>query len=161
MGKKTGKKDTNKRINVQNKKARFDYELIKKFEAGVVLYGHEVKAVRAGKASLVGSHVVVRDGEVYLVNASISHYQEANTPENYDPGRVRKLLLNKKEIKELESTEKAKGLTIVPITWYNNNRKLKLEIAIAKGKKDYDKRESIKERDSKRSIRRSLKMGVN
>jgi len=161
MAKKTAKKEQNKRINVQNKKARFDYELIKKFEAGVQLFGHEVKAVRNGKASLVGSHVVVRDGEAYLVNANISYYQEANTPNEYDPHRVRKLLLHKKEIAELEKTEHTKGLTIVPIKWYNNNRRLKLEIAIAKGKKAYDKREAIKERDSKRSIRRSLKMGVN
>jgi len=151
------KETKNKRINVQNKKARFDYQLIKKFEAGVQLFGHEVKAVRAGKASLVGSHIVVRDGETYLVNASISHYQEANTPDSYDPHRVRKLLLNKKEIKELENTEKTKGLTVAPLTWYNNNRRLKLEIAIAKGKKDYDKRESLKERDSKRKIARTLK----
>ncbi len=156
------KKETkNKRINVQNKKARFDYQLIKKFEAGVQLFGHEVKAVRSGKASLVGSHVLVRDGEAYLVNASISHYQEANTPNEYDPHRVRKLLLNKKEIQELEKTEHTKGLTVVPLAWYNNNRRLKLEIAIAKGKKDYDKRESLKERDSKRTINRTLKMGVN
>ncbi len=151
------KKKADKRINVQNKKARFDYELIEKFEAGVVLSGHEVKAVRGGKASLVGSHVVVRDGEAYLVNASISHYQEANTPKEYDQYRTRKLLLNKKEIKKLESTEKSKGLTVIPLAWYNNNRRLKLEIAIAKGKKDYDKRESLKERDSKRKINRTLK----
>jgi SsrA-binding protein len=151
------KKKTDKRINVQNKKARFDYQLIKKFEAGAQLYGHEVKAVRAGKASLVGSHIVVRDNEVYLINASISHYQEANTPTEYDEHRVRKLLLNRKEIKELESTDKAKGLTVVPLAWYNKGGRLKLEIAIAKGKKDYDKRESLKERDSKRKINRTLK----
>jgi len=151
------KKSKDKKINIQNKKARFDYALIKKFESGVVLYGYEVKAVRAGNANLVGSHVVVRDGEAYLLNASISHYQEANTPLDYEPSRPRKLLLNKKEIHELEKAENTKGLTLVALAWYNNNRRLKLEIAIAKGKKDYDKRETLKERDSKRSIDRSLK----
>ncbi len=150
------KKKADKRINIQNKKVRFDYALIKKFEAGVQLYGHEVKAVRAGKASLAGSHVVVRGGEAFLVGASISHYQEANTPLDYESTRARKLLLNKKELNELAETENAKGLTIVPLAWYNNNRKLKLEIAIARGKKEYDKRETLKERDSKRSILRSL-----
>ncbi len=156
------KKKAEKRINIQNKKAKFDYQIIKKFEAGAVLYGHEVKAVRTGKASLVGSHVLVRDGEAYLVNANITNYQEANTPKEYDPNRVRKLLLNKKEIKELQETESAQGLTVVPLAWYNKDRRLKLEIAIAKGKKDYDKRESLKEKDSKRSINRTLKnMGVN
>lgn len=151
------KKKVEKRINVQNKKARFDYELIKKFEAGVVLHGHEVKAVRGGKASLVGSHVVVRDNEAYLVGASISTYQEANTPDDYDAHRTRKLLLNKKEIQELGNAENTKGLTIVPLVWYNTKSRLKLEIAIAKGKKYYDKRESIKDRDGKRKIARTLK----
>ncbi len=151
------KKKALKKINIQNKKARFDYQIIKTFEAGVVLAGHEVKAVRSGKASLMGSHVLVRDAEAYLINANISHYQEANTPENYDPNRPRKLLLNKKEILELEKVENTKGLTVVALAWYNNNRRLKLEIAIAKGKKDYDKRESLKEIDSKRSTDRTLK----
>ncbi len=146
-----------KPIKIQNKKACFDYALLKKFEAGVQLFGHEVKAVRSGKASLMGAHIVVRDDEAYLVNSSISHYQEANTPKEYDPYRTRKLLLHKKEILELADAENTKGLTVVPLAWYNNNRKLKLEIAIAKGKKEYDKRESIKERDSKRKINRSLK----
>ena len=157
----SNKKKADKKIKIQNKKARFDYSLLKKFEAGVVLYGHEVKAVRTGKASLVSSHIVIRDNEAYLVGASISTYQEANTPDSYEPERTRKLLLNKKEIEELAEAEKTKGLTVVPLAWYNKNRMLKLEIAIAKGKKDYDKREALKERDSKRSIRRSLKMGVN
>ena len=152
------KKTKAKPIKIQNKKARFDYELIKKFEAGVQLFGHEVKAVRAGKASLAGAHVVVRDNEAYLVNSSISHYQESNTPKEYDQQRPRKLLLHKKEIAELAKAEHDKGLTVVPLAWYNNNRKLKLEIAIAKGKKDYDKRETLKERDSKRKINRTLKI---
>ncbi len=143
--------------NIQNKKARFDYELLKKFEAGVKLFGHEVKAVRTGKASLTGSHIVVRDNEAYLVNANIGHYQEANTPNDYDQNRTRKLLLHKKEIAELEKAENTKGLTVIPLAWYNRNKRLKLEIAIAKGKKAYDKREALKERDAKRKIHRTLK----
>ena len=150
------KKET-KRINVQNKKARFDYVLLKTFEAGAELFGHEVKAIRNGKASLVGSHVVIRDNEAYLVGASISHYQKANTPKEYDAYRVRKLLLHKKELAELAKTESTKGLTIVPLKWYNNNRRLKLEVAIAKGKKAHDKRESLKTKDSNRAIERTLK----
>jgi SsrA-binding protein len=151
------KKVKEKKINIQNKKARFDYQIIKNFEAGVQLFGHEVKAVRSGKASLAGAHIVVRAREAYLINANISHYQESNTPQDYDSMRPRKLLLHKKEIEELEKAESTKGLTVVALAWYNNNRKLKLDIAIAKGKRDYDKRESIKERDTKRTINRSLK----
>ncbi|MCD5384329.1 MAG: SsrA-binding protein SmpB [Candidatus Pacebacteria bacterium] len=151
------KKKVDKKINIQNKKALFDYQIIKKLEAGVQLYGHEVKAVRSGKASLTGAHIVVRNSEAYLVNANISHYQEANTPESYDPNRTRKLLLNKKEVDELEKVERTKGLTVVALAWYNNNRRLKLEVAIAKGKKDYDKRESLKKHDTKRDMDRTLK----
>jgi len=150
-----------KPITITNKRAHFDYALTKTFEAGVKLCGYEVKAIRTGKASLAGGHVIVRDNEAYLVNATISPYQEANTPKEYDPQRPRKLLLHKKEISELEKAEHTKGLTVIPIKWYNKKRMLKLEIAIAKGKKAYDKREKIKERDSQRSIRRSLKMGMN
>ncbi len=151
------KKKKIKKINIQNKKAYFDYQIIKTFEAGVQLYGHEVKAVRSGKASLAGSHIIIRDIEAYLINANISHYQEANTPKEYDVRRPRKLLLHKKEITELQKIEDTKGLTVVALAWYNNNRKLKLEIAIAKGKKEYDKRESLKNKDNKRKIDRTLK----
>ena len=155
------KKKRSKTVDIKNKRAYFDYALTKTFEAGVQLFGHEVKAIRISKANLAGGHVIVRDGEAYVVNITISPYQEANTPKEYDTQRPRKLLLHKKEIAELEKAEQTKGLTVIPIKWYNKNRKLKLEIAIAKGKKAYDKRDAIKERDSKRSIRRSLKMGMN
>jgi SsrA-binding protein len=142
---------------VRNKKATFDYELLKTFEAGVVLHGHEVKSLRAGKASLNGAYVVVRGGEAYLVGASISPYQVANIPKNYDPERPRKLLLKKKELIELENQDTQQGLTIVAIKWYNKNRHLKLQIALARGKKKVDKREKLKERTSKRDIERILK----
>ena len=142
---------------ITNKKAHFDYELLEEFEAGAVLYGHEVKAVRSGKGKLEGAHVLIRGGEAFLVNAQISPFQEKNTPDNYDPERPRKLLLNRKELTKLEQESEQAGLTIVPISWYNSKQKLKLKIAIGRGKKKADKREAIKERDTKRTIDRILK----
>jgi SsrA-binding protein len=142
---------------VQNKKAHFDFEFLEVLEAGVVLFGHEVKSLRSGKASLNGAYVVIRGGEAFLVNASISPYQVANTPKGYDPERARKLLLTKKQLAELEQGSEKQGLTIVAVKWYNNNRHLKLQIALARGKKKADKRETLKERDSKREIDRIMK----
>lgn len=142
---------------ITNKKARFNFEILETFEAGLVLSGHEVKAVRAGRGKLEGAHVVIRGGEAYLVGASISHYQEANEPKNYDQERARKLLLSKKELALLEAKGEQAGLTIVPLKLYNNNRKIKLEIALVRGKKKHDKRQTLKERDSKRAIERILK----
>lgn len=142
---------------VQNKKASFDYEFLEQYEAGVVLHGYEVKAVRANKASLNGAYVIIRGGEAFLVNASISAFQVANTPKNYDPERARKLLLNKKELAMLERGSEQQGLTIVAIRWFNKNRHIKLQIALARGKKKADKREKLKEQSSKRDIERLLK----
>lgn len=140
-----------------NKKARFDYDLLKSFEAGVVLFGYEAKAVRKGKAKLEGSYVVVRGGETYWVGASIAPYQPVNTPADYDPERPRTLLLNKKEIAEIERATEEERLTCVAVKLFGQNGKIKLEIAIARGKKKADKRESIKARDTKRDIDRVLK----
>jgi SsrA-binding protein len=142
---------------VSNKKAYFDYEILDTFEAGVVLFGYEVKALRANKASLNGAYVIIRGGEAYLVNATISPYQVPNTPKKYEPDRARKLLLSKKQLALLEQSSEKQGLTIVALKWYNDKRHLKLAIAIAKGKKQADKRESLKKRDSKRDIDRILK----
>ena len=142
---------------IRNKKATFDYEILETFEAGVVLSGGEVKSLRTGKASLNSAYVVIRGGEAYLVGASISPYQIANTPKNYDPERVRKLLLSKKQLAELERYGEQQGLTIVAIKWYNQKRHIKLQIAIARGKKKVDKREKLKERSSKRDMERILK----
>ncbi len=144
---------------VRNKKATFNYEILETFEAGVVLNGYEVKAIRAGKATLVGAYVILRDGEAYLKGATISYYQEANTPKEYDPERERKLLLSRKEITKLEKELNTAGLTIVPISWYSKKNKIKLEIALVRGKKKADKRETIKKRDTKRMIDRLLKRG--
>lgn len=142
---------------VENKKARMEYEFVDTYEAGIELLGFEVKALRAGKASLVGSHVVVRGGEAFLVGATVSPYQESNTPKNYDPERTRRLLLSKKELATLEGSSSQKGLTIVPIMVYNKNRRLKLSVALARKKKSHDKRATLKEKDDKRAMDRTLK----
>ncbi len=142
---------------VQNKKATFDYQLLEELEAGVVLAGYEVKAIRAGKAKLDGAYVIIRGGEAFLVGASVTAYQPANTPKSYDPERPRKLLLSAKELHKLELESAQHGLTIVALRWYNKGSKLKLAIAIARGKKKTDKREGIKQREAKRDIERTLK----
>ena len=141
----------------ENRKAKFDYEILEKYEAGIELLGVEVKSVRGGKMSLEGAFVIVRGGEVFLINANIPPYQVNNAPKDYDSLRNKKLLLTKKEIITLASSEKNKSLTIVPILVYNKGRKIKVEIALVKGKKKHDKRETIKKRDTDREIRREYK----
>lgn len=142
---------------IQNKKAYFNYEILEKIEAGIELLGFEVKSLKKGQGSLDGSHIVVRGGEVFVVNMLIPPYQPANTPGEYDPLRNRRLLVTKKEIGRLSKEESQKGLTIVPLSVYNKGRKLKIEIAVVRGKKKYDKRESIKKRDTDREIRRQIR----
>lgn len=144
-------------IYAENRKARFNYEIIQKYETGIELLGTEVKAVRGGQMSLEGAFVIVRGGEAFLINSNIPPYQPLNVPKDYDPIRNRKLLLTKKEIAELADSEKNKSLTIVPISVYNKNRKIKVEIALVKGKKKIDKRETIKKRETDREIRREYK----
>jgi len=144
-------------IYAENKKAKHDFSFLKEYVAGIKLLGFEVKAVRVGKVNLKGSHVIVRGGEAFVVGMHISPYQPKNTPEDYDPERPRKLLLQKKEIEEIAEAEKQKGLTVVPVMLYNKGAFLKLKIATAKGKKKHDKREEIKKRDIERELRRSLK----
>lgn len=142
---------------IRNKKVAFNYEILERHEAGVVLFGYEAKALRVGKAHLTGAYVTLRDGELFLKNAHIAHYQEANMPKDYNPERERKLLLKTKEIIEIQKSLNTAGLTVVPIKWYNKKRTIKLEIALVRGKKKADKRESIKARDVKRDIDRTLK----
>ncbi|MBC7836900.1 SsrA-binding protein SmpB [Acetobacteraceae bacterium] len=142
---------------IEHKKARLEYEILEEFEAGLELLGHEVKALRARLGKLEGSHVVIRGSEAYLVGASIPPYQPGNTPKEYDPEKTRKLLLTRKEIGALSGFEGQKGLTIVPISVYNKGKVLKLRIAVARGRKKYDKRAVMKERDTKREIDRTLK----
>ena len=141
----------------ENRKARFNYEILEKYETGIELLGTEVKSVRSGQMSLEGTFVIVRGGEAFLINANITPFQPKNAPKDYDPLRNRKLLLTKKEITELAGSEKNKSLTIVPISVYNKNRKIKVEIALVKGKKKFDKRETIKKRYTDREIRRDFK----
>jgi SsrA-binding protein len=140
-----------------NKRAPFDYELIEKYEAGLVLLGTEVKSVRAGHMSLRGAFVTIHNNEAYLTNATIPPWQPANTPESYDPVRPRRLLLKKEELKQLIGTRHAGGLTIIPIRVYTKGPHLKLEIALAKGKKKFDKKEAKKERDIERDVDRLLR----
>ena len=141
----------------ENRKARFNYEILEKYEAGIELLGVEVKSVRGGQMSLEGAFVIIRGGEAFLINANIPPYQAKNTPAGYDPLRNRKLLLTKKEIAELAGSEKNKSLTIAPLEVYNKGRKIKAGIALVKGKKKFDKRDSIKKRETDREIRREIK----
>ncbi|MFH1366121.1 MAG: SsrA-binding protein SmpB [Patescibacteria group bacterium] len=141
----------------ENRKARFNYEFLEKYETGIELLGTEVKSVRNSQMSLEGAFVIIRGGEAFLINANIPPFQPKNAPKDYDPLRNRKLLLTKKEITELAGSEKNKSLTIVPISVYNKNRKIKVEISLVKSKKKLDKREIIKKRETDREIRREYK----
>ena len=145
---------------IQNKKVRLNYEITETFEAGMELLGLEVKSLRLKQGSLDGAHIIIRGNEAFLVGATIPPYQPSNTPEGYEPDRHRKLLLNKKEIAQLNGLEKQKGLTIVPISVYNKGHKLKIEIGVARGKKKYDKREDLKKKDTQRDLKRSLKKNI-
>jgi SsrA-binding protein len=140
-----------------NKRAGFDYDALEKYEAGLELRGYEVKAIKAGKMNLTGTRVIVRGGEAYLVGADIQPYQANNLPPDIVLGRTLRLLLAKSEIATLSGVEGQKGLTIIPISVYSKGGRLKIEIAVARGKKKFDKRESIKKRDVKRQIDRTLK----
>lgn len=142
---------------LSHKKAHFDYEVLETFEAGLVLLGHEVKSIRASRGKLEGGFVIIRGGEAFLVGVNINPYQPKNTPKGYDPERARKILLSKKELAHIEQKTETQGLTAIPLKLYSNGRNIKLEIAVVKGKKKHDKRESIKERDVKRDINRILK----
>lgn len=140
-----------------HKKAHFDYEILETFEAGVVLSGIEVKSIRLKKARLEGAFVIVRGGEPFVVGLDIPPYQPSNTPKKYEADKARTLLLSKKEIAILDQKTNIDRLTAIPIKLYNKNRKIKLEIAIVRGKKKFDKRETLKARDTKRDIERTLK----
>lgn len=138
-----------------NKRATFDYEILDKYEAGLILFGYEAKAVKAGKMSLSGSYVVIKNNEAFLLNSSVAPYQPNNTPQGYDATRTRKLLLHKDEIKSLIGKTHQQGLTLIPLSVYTNTRGIiKLRFGLARGKKKYDKREKIKEREDKRYTQR-------
>lgn len=147
-------------ILAKNKKALFNYEILEKLEAGIVLSGQEVKSVKNGHINLKGSYVTVQDEEAWLVNVHISPYKMAGPMTDYDPVRSRKLLLHKKEIRRILGKLSEKGLTLVPIKVYTKQGRIKVEIGIAKGKKKEDKRESIKKREQEREMRRMMKRKI-
>ncbi len=139
-----------------NRKAFHDYYIEERFEAGIVLSGTEVKSIRAGKMNLKDSYVQIKDGEMWLVGVHISPYEQGNR-ENKDPMRSRKLLMHKREIIRLYSIVKQEGLTLVPTQCYFKDGKVKIEIGLAKGKKNYDKRDTLASRSAERDIQRTLK----
>lgn len=136
----------------ENKRAGFDYEILEKFQAGIELTGHEVKSAKMGHFNLAGAHAIIRNNEIFLVGASIPSFQPGNAPENYDAQRTRKLLLKHEEIKYLLGKIQS-GLTLVPLRAYTNRGLIKLEIGLARGRKKHDKRELIKKREFKKSLK--------
>jgi len=144
------------KIIASNRKAKFEYFLQERYEAGLSLKGSEIKSIRAGQVSLMESYIQVDGRNAWLIGAHISPYDPASR-ENHDPKRNRRLLLNKQEIKEINNGIKLKGLTVVPVQMYLKNGRAKLEIALAKGKKLYDKRNSIAKQDLEREILRDTK----
>ena len=143
-------------MEILNKRAKFDYFIEEEIEAGVVLTGTEIKSIRAGKCNIKDSYGIVRNGEVFLLNMYIAKYDEGNLF-NHEETRSRKLLLHKKEIKKIDEAIKLQGLTLVPLKGYFKDNKFKILLGICKGKKNFDKRETIKERDIKRNVEKNLK----
>jgi len=142
---------------LENKKAFFDYEIIEKFEAGLELKGFEVKSLKNKRGSLAGSRVLIRGGETFIVGFEIPPYQPKNTPSDYDSQRTKRLLLRKKEINYLFGKSQEKGLTLIPLRIYTKKGLIKLEFAVAKGLKKYDKREKIKKKETERYMKRKMK----
>jgi SsrA-binding protein len=146
-----------KNVKIKNRKARFEYEILDTYTAGIVLRGTEIKAIREGKASIAESFCEFSNGELFVINMTVQEYSHA-THYNHSPKSERKLLLNRSELKKLEKEVRNSGLTIIPLVLFTNSKGLaKMEIALAKGKKEYDKRETIKERDTKKQLSRIKK----
>ncbi len=145
------------KIVADNRQARFRYEILETYEAGVELKGTEVKSIREGKANLRDGYALIRNGEAWLLNVHISPYEHSSDFFNHDPRRTRRLLLHKKEIRKLIGKVEQEGLTLVPLKMYFNRGFVKITIALGKGKKLHDKRESIKEREDKREMARASK----
>ncbi|MGM0439046.1 MAG: SsrA-binding protein SmpB [Patescibacteria group bacterium] len=141
----------------KNRKAYHDYEILEEFEAGMVLNGQEVKAIKKGKISLKGAYIVIREEEAFLIGVNIPPYQPKNAPDDYDPKRSRKLLLTKKQIKYLMGKSNERGLTLVPLKVYTKKGLIKLKFGVCRGKKKYDKRKKIKDREVDRNLRRRMK----
>lgn len=149
-------KSPNIKVVCQNKKARYDYEIIEVIEAGMVLLGTEVKSLRQGRANLKDSYARIKDGELFLMQCHISPYTHAYY-DNHEPDRVRKLLVRKREIKRLQGKTQEKGLTLVPLKIYFKDGKAKVELALARGKRSYDKRETLKRKTEERELQRAIK----
>ena len=144
-------------MEIINRKAKFDYFVVEEFEAGIVLTGTEIKSVRNGSCNIKDSYGIIRNDEIFLLNMFINHYKEGNIF-NHEETRTRKLLLHKKEISKIKKLIDLNGYTIVPLKLYFNQRnKLKVLLGVCKGKKDYDKRETIKQRDINREVKKNLK----
>lgn len=143
-------------IEINNRKAKYDYEIEDTLEAGIVLTGTEIKSIRNGKANLKDSYAIIKNNEIFLLNMHISHYEQGNIF-NHDETRTRKLLLHKKEILKLKQKLELAGFTLVPIKLYFKNSKAKILLGVAKGKKNYDKRETIKKRDVERDLKKNFK----
>ncbi|TAH38828.1 MAG: SsrA-binding protein SmpB [Bacteroidetes bacterium] len=142
---------------IHNKKASFEYHLLQTYSAGIMLTGTEVKSIREGKASLSEAYCLLTDGELWVKNMHISEFKQGSY-NNHEPKRLRKLLLNKSELRKLESKLKEKGTTLIPVKLYFNERGFaKLDIALARGKKSFDKREDIKKKDQEREISRHVR----
>lgn len=150
------KKESRNKVLAENRKARHDYFIEEAMEAGIELVGTEVKSIRAGKANLKDSYAEVKDGEVFVHNMHISPYEKGNIF-NKDPLRVRRLLLHKKEIEKLAGFISQKGFTLVVLSLYLKDGRIKVQLAVARGKKDYDKRDTMMEKDAKRDIDRQMK----
>jgi SsrA-binding protein len=145
------------KTKIHNKKATYNFEVLDKFEGGLMLTGFETKAVRAGKVKLDGSFITSKGGELFLKNAEISPYQPNNIPKGYEPGRLIKILVKRKDIDKLTQKIEKERLSLIPLSIYNKDKKLKIEFALAKGKKKSDKRQTIKQREDERDILRTLK----
>ncbi len=148
-------RSTGRKIIAQNRKARHDYAILDTFEAGIALTGTEVKSLRAGKASLVDGFATIDDGEVFLRNVHIAEYDQGSWT-NHEPRRTRKLLLHKGEILRLIGKTKESGLTLVPLSLYFSGGRVKVELALAKGKREYDRRQDLARRDADREVRRAM-----
>ena len=144
-------------MEIVNRKAKFDYQIISEIEAGIVLTGTEIKSIRNGKANIKDCYGIIKDNEVFLLNMHISQYEQGNIF-NHDETRTRKLLLHKKEILKLNEAIRLQGYTLVPLKLYFKKNKAKILLGLCKGKKTYDKRETIKERDIKRNIEKNYKL---
>lgn len=156
-GKAADKQDEQNALIAKNKRARFDYHILDTWEAGIVLLGTEVKALRAGRANLTDSYGIVKDGEIFLLNLHIGQYDQGGIAFNHDPTRTRKLLLHKKEIRKLIGAVERQGLTLIPLDLHFSDGRAKVTLALGKGKQLHDKREDLRKKDDEREMQRAVR----